>query len=88
MNKAVEAHPFTLVLANGDVLEYPKTESEEYHWSLTPSGDLLIYRKTIHAQFSAVIADERIKAIAAGHWVSVDVIEEEETVNVDTAIIN
>jgi hypothetical protein len=66
-------------MASGEVREYLKEENSEYQWSLTPSGDLLIYYKEFHKQFTmAAIKDQRIAAFGAGVWAEVEIIPSED----------
>lgn len=79
MNKEIISQAFTVNYKNGDSKHFPKDETSEYRWSLTPSGDLLVYYVEKHSLISnAVIKDERIGAWAAGIWTSVIVDQDDE----------
>ncbi len=57
--------------------KYLNNSTEQYHWSLTPSGDLLVYYKQMHHMFTAaVLKDERIVAHANGVWRDVITVDE------------
>lgn len=85
MKPEVIMEPFTVTFSNGDSKYYPKTKTEEYQWSLTPSGDLLIYYTEKHAMLhAAIIKDQRIEAHAKGTWKKVQVEQREPTTGVVT----
>lgn len=71
----VESKDFSVVMADGSQQNYMATDEYEYQWAPTQAGGLLIYRKTLHAMFSAVIKDERVLMLAAGEWKRVEIIE-------------
>ncbi len=59
--------------------DFLKGENSEYQWSLTPSGDLLVYYKEYHATFElAAIRDERSAAYATGVWSEIEILKTEE----------
>jgi len=65
----VESPSFEVFYMDGSKEVFLNNVTTRYHWSLTPSGDLLIYKKILHAMFaSAMIKDERIAAHASGTW--------------------
>lgn len=87
MKPEVIMKPFTVHFKNGDSKHYPKTDTEEYQWSLTPSGDLLIYYSEKHAMLAAhIIKDQRTEAHASGTWTKV-IVEMEEKENVSDSKI-
>jgi hypothetical protein len=68
-----------------------KQENSEYRWSLTPSGDLLLFYVEKHALISnAIVRDQRHAAYARGAWTKVEILEDEEKGEADepSVIIN
>lgn len=79
MQKEIISQSFTIHFANGDEKHFPKTDTSEYRWSLTPSGDMLVYYVEKHGVISnAIIKDERVFAWAAGVWSAVVVDQDDE----------
>ena len=71
--REVISDSFIVHFHDGESKEFIKGNSIEYIWSLTPAGDLLLYKKEYHKTFiSAAIKDERIAAYAAGVWSEVE----------------
>ena len=64
----LECESFTVHFRDGTAIDYPKTEHQEFVWSMSPAGDLIIYEKQYHQTLSAVIKDARIAAYANGVW--------------------
>ena len=70
---------FEVKFANGETRAFMKGDDSEYQWSLTPSGDLLIYYKEFHKTFTmAAIKDQRIAAYGTGVWSEVVVLSTDE----------
>lgn len=79
MRPEVISESFQIEMTDGTVKEFIKRDQIEYHWSLAPSGDLLIYLKEYHETFAmAAIKDERIACYATGTWKQVSVIDTPE----------
>ena len=79
MQQEVICDSFQVIFRDGTVRQFMKTETSEFQWSLTPSGDLLIYYKEYHKKFTmAAIKDQRIAAFGSGVWAEVEILPEEE----------
>lgn len=73
----VDSPSFIVEHIDGEEDKYLNNTTDQYHWSLTPSGDLLIYYKEMHHMFTAaVLKDERIQAHAAGTWRTIVTVDE------------
>ena len=74
-NIEVEGKNFRVLDTHGTWTEYHADDEKEYQWAPTAGGGLLIYRKTIHKMFSAVLKDERVLMLGPGEWRKVEIIE-------------
>jgi hypothetical protein len=84
MQPEIISESFRIHYPDGTSEDFMKTDTSEFRWSLTPSGDLLVFYVEKHKLFSsAIIKDERRFALARGSWSKVEVLEtevvEEET---------
>jgi len=84
MNQKIISQSFEIYFEDGTSKKFLKKvnadgkDLAEYRWSLTPSGDMLIYYVEYHHLLSAaVLKDERIHAYAAGVWTKVDILPDE-----------
>jgi hypothetical protein len=73
----LQCESFTVHFRDGTAVDYPKTEHQEFVWSMSPAGDLIIYEKQYHQTLSAVIKDARIAAYANGVWEKVLLLPED-----------
>lgn len=74
----IESEDFQVLFADNTVEDFIKSEDHEYRWASGPDGTLFIYRVTKHRMFAAKIKDERYRAIAAGGWKEVQVLDRVE----------
>jgi len=79
MNQDIDSPSFIVEFMDGREDKYLNNSTTQYHWSITPNGDLLIWYKQMHHMFSAaVVKDERIKAHAASTWRTITTSDEVE----------
>jgi hypothetical protein len=79
MTPEIISESFRVHFPDGEPQDFIKGENFEYRWSLTPSGDLLLFYVEKHALISnAIVRDQRHAAYARGAWTKVEILEEEE----------
>ncbi len=87
MKPEIISESFRVHFPDGESKDYMKSATTEFRWSLTPSGDLLLFYVEKHALFSgAIVKDERHAAFARGAWTKVEILETETEV-VDESVI-
>ena len=70
----------TITFENTDLTEeWVDNDSATYTWGVGPAGDLMIFKSTYHAAFTAQLSkDERCYCYAPGTWLTVEVSEQDE----------
>jgi len=77
MRDDIETPSFAVVLRDGSYNQYVCTDLNKYQWMTDPAGTLFIYHAEHHKTFVSVkTKDRRIRALAAGEWSEIYILED------------